>query len=91
MHCSVRTKIEILIVLTVNVLILRNLQEQVKKHSVSKIGLTFNCLIEWIENSDLKKIANSRPSASNFKSSSISLEQFFLTEGYNNFGNKILT
>ena len=60
MHCSVRTKIEILIVLTVNVLILRNLQEQVKKHSVSKIGLTFNCLIEWIENSDLKKIFSHR-------------------------------
>ena len=28
-------------------------------------------------------------SASNFKSSSLSLEQFFLTVGQNNFGNKI--
>ena len=33
--------------------------------------------------------ANSRPSASNFKSFSRSLEQFFLTVGQNNFGNKI--
>ena len=33
--------------------------------------------------------ANSRPSASNFKSFSRSLEQLFLTVGQNNFGNKI--
>ena len=33
--------------------------------------------------------ANSRPSASNFKSFSRSLEQFFLTVSQNNFGNKI--
>ena len=39
--------------------------------------------------SDLKNFANSRPSASNFKKNSRSLEQFFLTEGQNNFGNKI--
>ena len=39
--------------------------------------------------SDLKNFANSRPSASNFKSFSQSLEQFFLTVGQNNFGNKI--
>ena len=39
--------------------------------------------------SDLKSFANSRPSASNFKSFSQSLEQFFLTVGQNNFGNKI--
>ena len=39
--------------------------------------------------SDLKTFANSRPSASNFKSFSQSLEQFFLTVGQNNFGNKI--
>ena len=32
---------------------------------------------------------NSRPSASNFKSFSQALEQFFLTEGQNNFDNKI--
>jgi hypothetical protein len=34
--------------------------------------------------------ANSWPSALNFKSFSQSLEQFFLTVGQNNFGNKIL-
>ena len=33
--------------------------------------------------------ANSRPSATNFKSFSGSLEQLFLTVGQNNFGNKI--
>ena len=44
----------------------------------------------WMNcSSDLKKFANSRPSASNFKSFSRSLEQFFLTAGQNNFGNKI--
>ena len=37
----------------------------------------------------LKILANSQPSASNFKSFSRSLEQFFLTVGQNNFGNKI--
>ena len=39
--------------------------------------------------SNLKKFANSRPLASNFKKFSRSLEQFFLTVGQNNFGNKI--
>ena len=65
---------------------MRNLQEQVKKHSVTKncydLSL-FNC------SSDLKNFANSRPSASNFKSFSQPLDQFFLTAGQNNFGNKI--
>ena len=35
------------------------------------------------------ELANSQPSASNFKSFSRSLEQFFLAVGQNNFGNKI--
>ena len=39
--------------------------------------------------SDLKKFANSQPSASNFKSFSQSQKQFFLTVGQNNFGNKM--
>ena len=44
----------------------------------------------WINcSSDLKNFANSRPSASKFKSFCQSLEQFFLTVGQNNFGNKI--
>ena len=44
----------------------------------------------WINcSSDLKNYVNSRPPASNFKSFSWSLEQFFLTAGQNNFGNKI--
>ena len=38
--------------------------------------------------SDLKIIANSGPSASNFKSFSQSLEHFFLTGDQNNFDNK---
>ena len=37
----------------------------------------------------LKKISNSQPSAANFKSFSLSLEQIFLTVGQNNYGNKI--
>jgi hypothetical protein len=37
--------------------------------------------------SDLKNFATSQPSASNFNSRS--LEQFFITVGQNNFGNKI--
>ena len=57
---------------------MRNFQEQVKKAWT------------WISCSgDLKQFANSRPSASNFKSFSRSLEQFFLTVGQNNFDNKI--
>ena len=44
----------------------------------------------WINcSSDLKNFANSWPSASNFQSFSRSLEQFFLTVGQINFGNKI--
>ena len=39
--------------------------------------------------SDLKNIANSRPSVSNFKRFSRSQEHFFLTVGQNNFGEKI--
>ena len=39
--------------------------------------------------SNLKIFANSRPSASNFKSFSRSLEHFFPNVGQNNFGNKI--
>ena len=42
-----------------------------------------------VYSSDLKNFGDSRPSASNFKSFSRSLEQFFLTVGQNNFGNKI--
>ena len=38
---------------------------------------------------DLKNFANSQLSASNFKSFSRSLEQFFLTLDLNNFGNKL--
>ena len=39
--------------------------------------------------SGLKNFADSRPSVSNFKSLSRSLEYFFLTVGQNNFGSKI--
>ena len=46
-------------------------------------------MTDRLENLDLKTFANSWPSASNFKGFSRSLEQFFLTVGQNNFGNKI--
>ena len=44
-----------------------------------RIVLTFHCLNKC--SSDLKIFANSRPSVSNFKSFSRSLEHFFLTVG----------
>ena len=71
-----------------NLLDLRNLQEQLKKAlSYQKLFWPFTV---WINcSSDLKNFENSRLSASNFKSFSRSLEQFFLTVGQNNFGNKI--
>ena len=65
---------------------MRNLQEQVKKRSVTKNSSDLSMLNF---SSNLKNSANSQPSASNFKSFSPSLEQFFLTVGQNNFGNKI--
>ena len=71
-----------------NFLDMRHLQEQVKKaFCYQQLFWPFTV---WINcSSDLKKISNSRPSASNFKTFSRSLEQFFLTVGRNNFGNKI--
>ena len=65
-----------------------NLQEQVKKaFCYQKLFWPFTV---WINcSSDLKNFANFRPSASNFKSFSQSLEQYFLTVGQNNFVNKI--
>ena len=71
-----------------NLLDLRNLQEQVKKaFCYQKLFRPFNI---WIDcSSDLKIFANSRPSASKFKSFSHLLEQFFLTIGQNNFDNKM--
>ena len=60
---------------------LRNLQQQVKRHSVSNIVL--NC------SRHLKIFVNSGPSTSNFKSFSQTLKQLFLTVGQNNYGNKI--
>ena len=44
----------------------------------------------WYQNFNIKlNFAYSRPSASNFKNFSRSLEQFFLTVGQKSFGNKI--
>jgi hypothetical protein len=67
---------------------MRNLQEQVKKSfCYEKFFWPFTV---WINcPSDLKIFANSWPSASNFKQFSRSLEQFLITVGQNNFGNKI--
>ena len=71
-----------------NLLDMRNLQEQVKKaFCYQKLFWPFTA---WINcSNDIKKFANSRPSALNFKSFSRSKEFFFLTVGQNNFGNKI--
>ena len=71
-----------------NLLYMRNLQEKVKKtFCYQKLFWPFTV---WINcSSDLKTFANSWPSALNFKRFSQSLEQFFLTVGQNNFGNKL--
>ena len=71
-----------------NLLDMRNLQEQVKKaFCYQKLSWHFTVWINCF--SDLKKCANSQPSASNFKSVSRSLQKYFLIVGHNNFGNKI--
>ena len=67
-----------------NSLEIRNLHEQVKKAFCGqKFAVWINC------SSDLKNFAKSWASASNFKSFSRSLEQFFLIVGQKNLGNKI--
>ena len=67
---------------------MRNLQEQVKKaFCYKKLFWPFTVWINCY--SDLKKFANSRPSVSNFKTFSQSLEKCLHTGGQNNFGNKI--
>ena len=67
---------------------LRNLQE--KNEKTFCYQKLFGPFTVWINcSSDLKNFANSRPSASNFKSFSRSLEQFFLIVGQDNVGNKI--
>ena len=67
---------------------MRRFQEQVKKvFCCQKLFWPFTVWINW--SSDLKIFANSRPSASNFKSFLRSSEHFFLTVGQHNFGNKI--
>ena len=72
-----------------NILDLRNLQEQVKKTFCFKIcsDLAFTVWMNY--SSDLKNVANSRPSNSNFKCFSHSLRQFFITVDQKIFGNKI--
>ena len=71
-----------------NFLDLRNHQEQDKKaFCYQKLLWPFTVWINW--SSDLKNFVNSRAPTWNFKSFSQSLEQFFLTLGQNNFGNKI--
>ena len=62
---------------------MRNLQEHVKKAFCYQIF--FWPFTVWIN----CHFANSWPSASNLKSFSRSLQQFFLTVVQNNFGNKI--
>ena len=66
---------------------MRSLKEQVKKHYVSKIVLTFHCLnklFSWSQN-----FCSCLAFSLEFQNFSRSLEQFFLTVGQNNFGNKI--
>ena len=55
---------------------------------VTECFSNFSCMF-LNPNLSFPNFSNSRPSASNFKSFSRSLEQFLLTVGQNNFGNKI--
>ena len=65
-----------------NSLYLRNLQEQVKKaFCYQKLFKPFTVRLNC--SSDLKNFESSRPSASNYKSFSQSIEQFFLCFGKN--------
>ena len=70
------------------ILDMRSLKEQVKTaFCYQKLFWPFTV---WTNCScDLKNFENSRPSTSNFKSFFRSLDNFFLTEGQNNFGHKI--
>ena len=68
-----------------NLLDMRNLQEQIKKAFCYQKKYWPTVRIN--RSSDIKFFENStRPTASNFKSLSRSLEQFFLKVGQNNFG-----
>ena len=60
-------------------------RNKLKKHSVTRNSSDLSLFEKIVQ----VIFANSRPSASNFKSFSRSQEQFFLTVGQNNFGNKI--
>ena len=71
-----------------NLLDMRSLQEQVKK-ALCHQKLLWPFTVWTNCSSDLKCFENSQPSASNFKSFSLPLQQFFVTVGQNNFGNKI--
>ena len=74
-------------IIIVLILDLRNLQEQKKTFCYQRLVSPFTV---WIDcSNDLKNFENYRLSVLNFKSFSRSLEQFFLTVGQNNFGNKI--
>ena len=71
-----------------NLLVLRNIQQQVKKaFCYQKLFWPFSV---WANcSNDHKIFANSWPSAMIFKSFSRLLRQFFLTVGQSSFGNKI--
>ena len=64
-------------------------RNKLKKYFVTNQKLFWPFTVRLNCSSDFKNFANSCPSASNFKSFSPLLEQFFLTVGQNNFGNKI--
>ena len=66
----------------------RNMQEKFKKELChEKLFWTFT--VQTNCSNDIKMFADSQPSASNFKSFSRILEQFFLTVSQGNFGYKI--
>ena len=62
---------------------------ELKKHSVSKIILTFHCSNELFQLCDLKNFVSSRSSALNLQKIFSITSTIFFTIGQNNFGNKI--
>ena len=62
---------------------------ELKKHSVSKIILTFHCSNELFQLCDLKNFVSSRSSALSLQKIFSITSTIFFTVGQNNFGNKI--
>ena len=87
-HWNLSAFLYVLIVSQLLVLIWFWKREKLERKKKSKLQESAERILQKLC-TVFKNFDNYRPSASNFKSFSRSLEQFFLTVGQNNFGNKI--